>query len=67
MEFKKVEGHSDLVRDMGSGAIINNDRTAYQSYIQLREQKLKERERLEKVESEISEIKSLLHKLLDKL
>jgi len=67
MEFKKVEGHSDLVRDMGSGAIINNDRTAYQSYIQLREQKLKERERLEKVESEITEIKSLLHKLLDKL
>jgi len=67
MEFKKVEGYSELVRDMESGAIINNDRTAYQSYIQLREQKLKERERLEKVESEITEIKSLLHKLLDKL
>ena len=67
MEFKKVEGYSDLVRDMETGAIINNDRTAYQNYIQLRQQKLKEQERLEKVESEITEIKSLLHKLLDKL
>lgn len=67
MDFKKVEGYSDLVRDMETGAIINNDRTAYQNYIQLRQQKLKEQERLEKVESEITEIKSLLHKLLDKL
>ncbi len=67
MEFKKVEGYSELVRDMETGAIINNDRTAYQNYIQLRQQKLKEQERLEKVESEITEIKSLLHKLLDKL
>ena len=67
MEFKKVEGYSELVRDMETGAIINNDRTAYQNYIQLKQQKLKEQERLEKVESEITEIKSLLHKLLDKL
>lgn len=67
MDYKKVEGHSDLVRDLSTGAIINNDRSAYQNYILLRENKLKERERLDKLESEVGEIKSLLQKLVDKL
>lgn len=67
MSYKKVEGHSDLVRDMESGAIVNNDTTAYQNYIQMKNQKLKEKERLDNLENEMGEIKSLLHKLLDKL
>lgn len=67
MEYKKVEGHADLIRDLESGAIINNDKTAYQSYIELRNQKLKEKSRIDRLESDVNEIKSLLHKLLDKL
>ena len=67
MDYKKVEGHSDLVRDLSSGAVINNDRTAYQNYVLLREQKLREKERLDKLENEVGEIKSLLQKLVDKL
>ena len=67
MDYKKVEGHSDLVRDLSSGAVINNDKTAYQNYVSLREQKLKEKERLDKLENEVGEIKSLLQKLVDKL
>jgi hypothetical protein len=67
MDYKKVEGHADLIRDLESGAIINNDKTAYQSYIELRNQKLKEKSRIDKLESDVDEIKSLLHKLLDKL
>jgi len=67
MSYKKVEGHSDLVRDMDSGAIVNNDTTGYQNYIQMREQKLKEKQRLDKLEFEVGEIKSLLQKLVDKL
>ena len=67
MDFKKVEGHPGLIRDLESNAVINNDTTAYQNYIQLREQKLKEKERLDKLENEVGEIKSLLQKLVDKL
>jgi len=67
MDYKKVEGHSDLVRDLSSGAVINNDKTAYQNYVSLREQKLREKERLDKLENEVGEIKSLLQKLVDKL
>lgn len=67
MDYKKVEGHPGLVRDLESNAVINNDKTAYQNYIQLREQKLKEKQRLDKLETEVGEIKSLLQKLVDKL
>jgi len=67
MEYKKVEGHSDFVRDLETNAVINNNKTAYQDYVNLRDQKLKEKERLDKLENEMGEIKSLLLKLVDKL
>ena len=67
MDYKKVEGHPGLIRDLESNAVINKDKSAYQNYIQLREQKLKEKERLDKLENEVGEIKSLLQKLVDKL
>lgn len=67
MEYKKVEGHSDFVRDLETNAVINNNKTAYQNYVNLRDQKLKEKERLDKLENEMGEIKSLLLKLVDKL
>jgi len=67
MEYRKVEGHSDLVRDLGNGAVINNDKIAYQNYILMKKQKLKEQERLDNLENEVGEIKSLLQKLVDKL
>lgn len=67
MDYKKVEGHPGLIRDLESNAVINNDKSAYQNYIQMREQKLKEKERLDKLETEVGEIKSLLQKLVDKL
>lgn len=67
MDYKKVEGHPGLIRDLETNAIINNDKSAYQNYVQLREQKLREKERLDKLENEVGEIKSLLQKLVDKL
>jgi len=67
MEFKKVEGHSDLIRDLETNAVINTNKTAYQDYLKMREQKLNEIQRLDKLENEVGEIKSLLQKLVDKL
>ena len=67
MEYKRVEGHPGLIRDLDTNAVINNDKTSYQNYVQLREQKLREKERLDKLENEVGEIKSLLQKLVDKL
>ena len=65
--YKKVEGHSNLVRDTKSGAVINNDTTAYQNYIATREHKLKEKNRIENLENEVSELKSLIRDLINKL
>ena len=62
MSFAKVKGHSDLVRDMNSGAIINNDTSAIES----RRKNLKLGSALEDINNmkeEISEIKSLLREL----
>ena len=67
MEHRKVEGHGGLIRDLETNAVINNDKSAYQNYILVRDQKLRERERLDKLENEVGEIKFLLQKLVDNL
>lgn len=64
--FLKVEGNSFLVRDTVSNAIINQDEKSYVHYKNLRLIRGKERERLEKLEDDVSEIKSLLIQLINK-
>tara|TARA_B100000700_G_C14941666_1_gene807090 strand:- start:643 stop:846 length:204 start_codon:yes stop_codon:yes gene_type:complete len=67
MDYKQVEGSNDLYRDMDSQAIINTDRSGYLAYKNRREQKLREIERIDKLEGDVGEIKSLLNKIIDKL
>ena len=67
MTYKKVEGHDDRIRDMANGAIINKDTSGYRDYITLRNQKIKEQERIDSIEDEISEIKSLLKELVQNI
>jgi len=66
-DYIKVEGYPDLVRDPSNGAIINNDKNAYQSYIDSRNRKLREIERIENLEKDMSDIRDLMHKILEKL
>jgi len=73
-EYVKVDGHPGLVRDKSSQAIINNNKEAYKSYLFDRQRKLDELNRMNEVETqienintELSEIKSLMTKILDKL
>ena len=67
MDYKQVEGRSDLFRDTDSGAIVNTDRSAYLAYKTKQQQRLNEMGRIEKLQNEIDEIKSLLYKVVDKL
>jgi len=64
--FLKVEGNSFLVRDTVSNAIINQDEKSYTQYKNLRKVRGKERERLDKLEDDVSEIKDLLIQLINK-
>ena len=71
--FLKVEGHSYLVRDTKTNAIINNDKKGHEQYLALRRAKSKEIDKVQTLEqdiqglkSDLSDIKSMLGQLLDK-
>ena len=70
MEDVRVKGHSDLVRDPMTNAIINTNKSAYEEYIKRRDIKKSESQKVEDLELELScikddlnEIKSLLRRL----
>jgi t-SNARE complex subunit (syntaxin) len=68
--FAKVQDHDNLIRDMQSKAVLNTDKAGLQDYLQKREQAKKEltekvetKQRLAKIEEEMSEIKELLREI----
>lgn len=64
--YLKVEGHSYLVRDCQSNAIVNLDTNGYATYKNLKRAKGREKERLDKLENDVNEIKDLLRQLINK-
>lgn len=64
--FLKVEGHSYLVRDTMSNAIINQNSTEFNNYKNQKQKRDIQKNRIDQIESDVSEIKSLLKQLLDK-
>ena len=61
-----VEGENYLFRDSKSNAIINTNSSDYNSYISRKQFQQSEKERLDNLESEIGEIKSLLKALAER-
>ena len=73
MSTVKVKGHTHLVRDLKSQAIINTDSDAYARYRARKVKQSKKDDEMRKVVREVNEIKSemfeikdLLKKVLDK-
>ena len=73
-KYLKVEGHDGLVRDLSTGAVLNINKVEIERAKELKKQKLLEKEnqqsinnRIESLESDVSEIKSLLLTLIEKL
>lgn len=72
-----VEGNPGLYRDQSSGAILNCSDSQYQSYIQLKQSKLKEKEEINQIKEsigkvdllkqEIDEIKDMMKMILKKI
>ena len=59
MEDKlKVEGHTHLVRDLKSQAIINTDSDAYARYMARKAKQTKKEDEMRKVVREVNEIKT---------
>jgi len=73
MSTVKVKGHTHLVRDLKSQAIINTDSDAYARYMARKTKQQKKDDEMRKVVREVNEIKTemfeikdLLKKVLDK-
>ena len=72
INYLKVEGHSNLMRDPNTNSIINSNMTEYQEYITRRESKSDKNQKIQNLESDVAnikndldEIKSLLRSLLN--
>ena len=70
MNHTNVQGHSDLVRDNSTGAILNNDTSQYNQYLSLRAKRKQGTDRIDNMEDDlkslkddINEIKTLLKAL----
>ena len=72
--FTPVEGKKGLYRDNDTTAIVNRDKSAYQSYIARKQvmdnknlEMNKMKEEIDNVKGELGEIKGLLSTLVQKL
>jgi hypothetical protein len=60
-----VEGHKNLFRDEKSGAIVSTDTIGYSQYIKMKNEKQKQREEIDQIKDDITEIKLLLKELIN--
>jgi hypothetical protein len=63
----KVDGFPDLAFDPRSGAVININKKEILQAKQRKSTRMAEKERINKLENDVSEIKSLLKDLIGKL
>jgi len=59
----KVEGHSNLVRDINTNAIVNTNINEYENYKSLKKIKDTEKERMESLENDVNEMKNDLNEI----
>lgn len=65
--YIKVEGHPNLVRDKNSGVILNINKSEINAN-RIRKEKQREKDNeIEQLKNDVSEIKSMLNKLVEKL
>jgi hypothetical protein len=72
MDYIKVKGHDHLIRDPKTNSIININVSEYDEYISRRDSKLKESQKIQNLESDVTnmkedldEIKFLLRRLIN--
>ena len=71
--YAKVKDHNHLIRDMSSKAVLNTDKAGLNDYLMKREiakkqqnEKVETKQRLEKLEQDMGEIKELLYEIARK-
>ena len=59
----KVEAQDNLVRDMSSNAIVNNNKNEYENFLRISEQKYKEKKEFEKLKTDVNSMKNDLDEI----
>lgn len=65
--FEKVDGYPDLLKDPKTGMIVNINTDKAKAVKAAREKKAKERAELDALKADVSDIKAMLGKLLEKI
>lgn len=65
-DFAKVEGHTTLVREESSQAIVNTDVESYRLVLHRREVIRTQRNEINTLKLEVTEIKTLLRTLIER-
>jgi|TARA_B100001063_G_C16309574_1_gene332273 hypothetical protein len=66
-KYLQVEGKSDLVRDVNSGAIVNKNRSAYEQAKRRAAEAQKQRDEIRGATREINTLKCEIHEIKDML
>jgi len=67
MDKIKVENSNSLYRDSETGAILNCSDSEYENYLALKRKRLQEIAEVDNLRNEVSELKSMMKLILDKL
>lgn len=67
MSYSKVEGHTNLIRDESTKAIINTNLSEYQNYINLKKSKENDVSKIKNLESDMENMKNDLNEIKDLL
>lgn len=67
MKYVKVKDDDSLIRDVTTNAIINTDSDGYLNYIQERSKKIKDMNKIENLENELSALKQSIEEIKDLL
>tara|TARA_B100000927_G_scaffold243997_1_gene206192 strand:- start:349 stop:573 length:225 start_codon:yes stop_codon:yes gene_type:complete len=62
-KYIKVEAQDSLVRDVSSNAIVNNNKSEYENFLRISEQKYKEKKEFEKLKTDVNSIKNDLDEI----
>ena len=61
--YVKVESQDSLVRDISSNAIVNNNKSEYENFLRISEQKYREKKEFEKLKTDVNSMKNDLDEI----
>lgn len=67
MKYQKIINEPDLVKDSETGAVLNLSESSYDKYINERKRVMSEKNRINKLENDVQDIKILLNQIMGKI